>query len=248
MWYSECNDGKGDIFMDEQIDLLACGAHPDDIEIGMGATIALYQRKGYKCGFLTLTQAELSSNGTVEQRQIEASEAADVLSVSVRHQLTIADRGLLKVKETELKQIVSIIRKTRPKIVFLPASDRHPDHGQCGSIIKEAVFNAGIKQYESEGDAHKVQSVYTYFINGFDRPDFLIDVEAVYDKKITALQAYRSQFTPVDGVSTPLTDNYLEAVQARDRLFGKEAGVRLAEGFKTSKPLLMTDLLEGCGT
>ncbi|GAF14382.1 LmbE-related protein [Bacillus sp. JCM 19046] len=234
--------------MDEQVDLLACGAHPDDIEIGMGGTIALYQNKGYKCGFLTLTEAELSSNGTVEQRQNEAREAADVLGISVRHQLQIADRGLSRMTEHQLKQIVSVIRKTRPKLVFLPAADRHPDHGHCGSIIKEAVFNAGIKQYESEGDVHKVQSVYTYFINGFDRPDFLVDVETVYDKKISALQAYRSQFTPVDGVSTPLTDHYIEAVKARDQLFGKEAGIRLAEGFITSKPLLMTDLLEGCGT
>ncbi|WP_078391141.1 bacillithiol biosynthesis deacetylase BshB1 [Shouchella patagoniensis] len=234
--------------MDQTVDILACGAHPDDIEIGMGATIASYIEKGYTCGFLTLTKAELSSNGTVEIRQKEASRAADILGVKQRYQLNIPDRGLTVIQPNQLKEIVSIIRLTKPRLVFMPEKDRHPDHGACGLIMQEAIFNAGIRHYKSEGTVHKVSNSYRYFINGYSKPDFVIDVGSVYEKKQQALQAYASQFAPVEGVRTPLTDDYIESVQARDRIFGKQVGVRLAEGFKTEKPLLMSNLLEGCGT
>jgi bacillithiol biosynthesis deacetylase BshB1 len=233
----------------DRLDILAFGAHPDDVEIGMGATLAKYAREGYKVGICDLTKAEYSSNGTVEQRQEEAKAAAKILNLTSRIQLTLSDRGLRNVSEDQLSDIVSVIRKYRPSIVFTPYHvDRHPDHGACTEIVKEAVFNAGIKRYKCKDklEAFRPDDVYFYFINGYEHPDFVVDVSQFFETKMQALQAYKSQFIKTsDSVETPLTNGYIPVVEARDRLFGKEAGVTYAEGFKTTKPIVITNLLEG---
>lgn len=188
----------------------------------------------------------MSSNGDIASRQQEAKAAAEQLGVRARYQLELPDRGLTYIGEEKLEEVVDIIRLTRPTLVFMPAADRHPDHGQCGALIKEAIFNAGIRRY-GNGEPHKVKAAYSYFINGFAKPDFVVDVTDNHSAKVAALQAYKSQFVAQGGVQTPLTDGYIEAVIARDRLFGKEVGVALAEGFVAEKPLVMANLLEGCG-
>lgn len=231
----------------EQLHMLAFGAHPDDVEIGMGGTIAKYAEKGYRIGICDLTLAELSSNGTVELRQKEAREAADILGVAARINLGLPDRGLY-VTEEAVKSIVSVIRRYRPRVVFAPYwVDRHPDHGRCAHLVEEAVFSAGIRRYKTEPDlpAHRVHSVYYYMINAWERPHFVIDISDTIDKKLASLRAYESQFTKTAGsVDTPLTDGYIEMVESRERLLGKEAGVMFAEGFFTKKPLkIANDLL-----
>ncbi len=225
-------------------DLLAVGAHPDDIEIGMGGTIATYVKKGYQCHFLTLTRAELSSNGDVQTRQKEAEAAASILGVQHRLQLNVKDRGLKSITEADKEELVRLIRACKPRFIFVPLADRHPDHGECATIMKEAIFDAGIKNRLPDSEPHKIDACFSYFINGFAKPDFVIDVSSVYEEKMTALQAYQSQFHPQDGVLTPLTDEYLESVMARDRLFAKEVGLTYAEGFKTDQPLKMANLFE----
>lgn len=226
----------------QQLDILAFGAHADDVEIGMGGTIAKYARKGYKIGICDLTKAELSSNGTVEIRQTEANRAAEILGTSVRETLDIPDRGLF-LNEAYIAKVADVIRRYRPKIVFAPYfEDRHPDHGNCARLVKEAVFSAGIKKFETNGvpKPHKVDNIYFYMINGFHVPDFVIDISAFIDKKIAALKAYESQFVKSkESFETPLVNGYIEAVEARERMFGKEAGVAFAEGFKTAKPFLI---------
>ncbi|WZY01505.1 bacillithiol biosynthesis deacetylase BshB1 [Bacillus sp. FSL W7-1360] len=232
--------------MTETVDILACGAHPDDIEIGMGGTIAAYVAKGSRVAFLTLTKAELSSNGTVATRQEEAARAAAILGVHARYQLDFPDRGLRDIKNAQLSQIVKLVRVLQPQLVFYPHHDRHPDHGHCGQVMKEAVFNAAIRRFATAGiSAHRVKASYAYFINGIPTPSFLTDVSAVYEQKKQALQAYESQFTPADGVSTPLTDAYIDTVIGRDRLLGKEAGVPFAEGFYSDRAPVVANLLEG---
>ncbi|MFS0786776.1 bacillithiol biosynthesis deacetylase BshB1 [Shouchella sp. 1P09AA] len=225
-------------------DLLAVGAHPDDIEIGMGATIAKYVAEGYTCQFLTLTKAELSSNGDVETRQLEAQAAAETLGVKKREQLSIKDRGLASISPAEKLDLVRRIREWKPRFVFTPLPDRHPDHGACAAIMKDVLFDAGIRNLLPEYEPHKVDAHFSYFINGFSNPDFVIDVAHVYEKKIAALQAYQSQFQPHGGVPTPLTDQYIESVIARDRMYAKEVGLTYAEGFKTYRPLNVTNLFE----
>lgn len=224
--------------------MLAFGAHPDDVEIGMGGTIAKYAQQGYDIGICDLTLAELSSNGTIHTRQQEAKRAADILGVRTRIQLQLPDRGLTIQKE-HIDPIVTVIRTYRPRIVFAPYwEDRHPDHGQCAKLVEEAVFSATIRRY-GELPPHRVQAVYFYMINGFHRPQFVIDISDTIDKKLASLRAYESQFERMSGsVDTPLTNGYIETVESRERLFGKEVGVSFAEGFISKKPLILVhDLL-----
>lgn len=229
-----------------KLDLLAFGAHPDDVEIGMGGTLRLYADKGYKVGIVDLTKAELSSNGTVSLRQEEAQVASERLGLSYRRCLDFPDRGLLREPEEVIKALVDILRTTQPTFVFAPyKKDRHPDHGHCGELVKEAVFSSGVAKFKGNQELprHRIQDLFYYFINGFHSPDFLVDITSVQVEKMQALGAYRSQFIREEnGMETTLTNGYLETVESRDRLFGKEGGVSFAEGFRTSKPLVIKSL------
>ncbi|WP_100332054.1 bacillithiol biosynthesis deacetylase BshB1 [Bacillus xiapuensis] len=228
--------------MGSEIDILAFGAHADDIEIGMGGTAAKYSAAGKKIVFCDLTEAELSSNGTVELRKQEAKQAAAVLGVQERVNLGLADRGLF-VTEEAIRKAAGVIRRFQPKIIFAPYEvDRHPDHGRCAQLVREAVFSAGIRKFQTDENlpAHKARTVYFYMINGFHSPDFCVDISSYMERKKQSLLAYRSQFERKDGsAETPLTNGYIEAVEARERMMGKEIGTLYAEGFKVMKPLLL---------
>jgi len=234
--------------MNKPLHALAFGAHPDDVEIGMGGTIAKYTKKDYRIGICDLTCAELSSNGTVETRMEEAQRATEILGVVERINLGIPDRGIEKT-EHNIKKVVTTIRRFQPKIVFVPYyEDRHPDHGNCAKLVEEAVFSAGIRNYvDDEGlGAHKVQSVYYYIINGFHKPSFLVDISETLEDKIRSLKAYESQFVSTNSsYQTPLVNGYIETVESRERLFGKEIGVSFAEGFLTKTPLVLSNDLIG---
>lgn len=231
-----------------QLDVLAFGAHADDVEIGMGGTIARFSEEGLKVGICDLTHAELSSNGTVQLRKQEAEKASRLLGVHERLHLSIPDRGLF-LTEPHIRQVVTVIRRYRPKLVFVPyPEDRHPDHGNCAKIVEEAFFSAGIRHYQDDEDlpAHRPSALHYYMINGFHKPDFLVDVSRTFQKKLASLQAYESQFVKRDdSVNTPLVNGYIDTVESRERLFGKEAGVLYAEGFLTKKPLLLFHDLVG---
>ncbi|MCY8372554.1 bacillithiol biosynthesis deacetylase BshB1 [Bacillus haynesii] len=232
------------------LDILAFGAHSDDVEIGMGGTIAKYTKKGFQIGICDLTQAELSSNGTVETRKSEAALAAEILGASPRISLTLPDRGLFP-SQAAIRETVAVIRKHKPKLVFVPyPKDRHPDHGHAAEIVEEAVFSAGIHKYEDaeKQPAHKVQNVYYYMINGFHKPEFVIDISETINQKKESLAAYQSQFTRSrQSVETPLTNGYIETVEAREKLLGKEVGVAYAEGFFSKRTLLLNNDLFGGG-
>jgi bacillithiol biosynthesis deacetylase BshB1 len=230
-----------------ELDILAFGAHPDDVEIGMAGTIIKHTKQGYKAGICDLTLAELSSNGTVDRRQQEAKIASERLGLHKRVNLELPDRGLQLVEDDAIQKIVTVIRTYRPKLIFLPYPvDRHPDHGNCTKLVEEAVFSAGIRRYDpNPGLApHKAHHVYQYFINGYDHPHVTVDISGMMEEKLNCLRAYESQFLTNDGeVETPLNNGYLEAVEARDALFGKETGVRFAEGFRSTQPVMLTNLL-----
>lgn len=231
----------------KQLHILAFGAHPDDVEIGMGGTIAKYTAEGKRAGICDLTYAELSSNGTVEKRKTEAEKAAKVLGAVERFSLGLPDRGLF-MYEDYIKRIAAVIRRYRPQVVFAPYfEDRHPDHGNCGRLVEEAVFSAGIRKYQTDEEIppHRVKNVYFYMINGFHKPDFVIDISLSIHSKIEALMAYQSQFArAAESFDTPLVNGYIEIVKAREKMFGNQAGVEYAEGFKTKFPLLLNrDLL-----
>lgn len=230
------------------LDILAFGAHPDDVEIGMAGTLAKYKEKGYKTGICDLTKAELSSNGTVAWRQEEAKRAGEILGLDARIQLDLPDRGLT-LTEAHIKEVVTVIRTYKPKIVFAPYwKDRHPDHGNCSKIVEEAVFSAGIRKYSVEDDLepHKVQNILFYLINGIHQAQFYIDITDQAEKKTNALLAYKSQFEAGEnGVATPLTDGYVDSVISRDKVYGKQIGSVYAEGFFAKGPLIINNDLIG---
>ncbi|UJF36361.1 bacillithiol biosynthesis deacetylase BshB1 [Paenibacillus hexagrammi] len=226
--------------MSEQLDFLIFGAHADDAEIGMGATIAKHSAAGLRIGICDLTLAEMSSNGDVETRKREAAEASHVLGLAMRSNLELPDRGLLPSPEF-IERITLEIRKHRPRVVFAPYwQDRHPDHIACSQLVQEAVFNAKLRKFLPDSEAVNVQQLYFYFINDVYEADVMVDVSEVYDQKIASLSAYRSQFeTGTDTVATPLNQGYIERVVARDRLMGQKRMITYAEGFISKLPILV---------
>lgn len=224
--------------MSNKLDILIFGAHADDAEIGMAGTIAKHTAAGLSVGICDLTQAELSSNGTVSIRKEEAEAAADVLGLKVRNNLGLPDRGLFVTPE-HIELVTTEIRKHRPSIVFAPYwEDRHPDHVACSRLVEEAVFNAKLRRYMPDQPAVKVDGLYFYFINDMGRADLIVNVTDVYDVKERALSCYRSQFEKSfeGAVSTPLTEGYIERVRARDALLGGRKLIPYAEGFTSKSP------------
>ncbi|MFF2482194.1 bacillithiol biosynthesis deacetylase BshB1 [Paenibacillus sp. NPDC058071] len=226
---------------DQPLDILVIGAHADDAEIGMGGTIAKHTAAGYKVGICDLTQAEMSSNGTVELRKREAAEASAVLGLYYRSNLMLPDRGLTLTK-SHIDAVVAEIRRTRPRIVFAPYwVDRHPDHIAASHIAEEAVFNAKLRRYMPELPPVQVEQLIYYYINDTENVSLAVDISDYYETKRQSLMAYRSQFQSAvageeDRVSTPLTDRYIERVEARDALLGQSKSWLYAEAFAIKRP------------
>jgi bacillithiol biosynthesis deacetylase BshB1 len=230
-----------------KLDLLVFAAHPDDAEIGMGATITKHLKAGLRVGICDLTEAEMSSNGTPALRRAEAVAASERLGLTMRLNLGLPDRGL-RCEREQLDQIATVIRETRPRLVFAPYwVDRHPDHVMCSQMVEEAVFNAKLRRYPLAGEAHQVEQVYYYFIHELPQADVIIDVSAEHEIKMQALAAYRSQFVHIDEqmtVATPLNQGYLEQVIERDRLLGRRNAMQYAEGFASKMAQRRTLFLE----
>jgi N-acetylglucosamine malate deacetylase 1 len=223
------------------VDMLAFGAHPDDVEIGMAATIAKHVQAGIRFGICDLTQAELSSNGDVVTRRAEAEAAAEVLGLASRSCLGLPDRGLTG-SAGQIEAIVREIRRLRPTVIFAPYwEDRHPDHNTCSRLVEEAVFNAKLRRYLPDVEPVQVQQFYYYYINDVKDVTLMVNVSDFYEAKRDSLLAYRSQFETAtegaDRVVTPLTQRYVENVDARDRLLARERGWTYAEGFTTKRPV-----------
>lgn len=225
----------------EKLDILIFGAHPDDAEIGMGATIYKHTQAGYKVAVCDLTFAEMSSNGTVESRKAEAEQAGRLLGLAVRSNLGLPDRGL-RIDPEQIASIVEEIRRLRPRIVFAPYwQDRHPDHVMCSRLVEEAVFNAKLRKYLPGSEPVSVEHLYFYFINDVYEPQMIVDVSDVYGMKAKALNAYRTQFyADASAVATPINQGFLELLEARDRMAGQKSGFRYAEGFVGKRPFAVS--------
>ena len=229
------------------VDLLAFGPHADDIEIGIGATIAAHTSAGYAAGLCDLTRAELSSNGTPAARQVEAEAAARVLGAAWRENLEWPDGGITRSPEL-IRSAVEAIRRHRPRAIAIPCwDDRHPDHRGASDVLSLAAFTSGLRRYETEHAAWRPDWVCYYFINDAATPSFVIDVSAHYERKRQALACYASQFAVRDegAVATRLTaPTFSQLIESRDAQFGALAGVSFAEGFVVKEPLLRGTLLK----
>jgi bacillithiol biosynthesis deacetylase BshB1 len=229
------------------IDLLVFGPHPDDIEIGLGGTIAHHAARGMRVGLCDLTAGEMGSNGTIESRLAESESARIVLGAEWRDNLRWPDRRIGK-DPAHLESAIAFIRRHRPRVIAAPYwSDRHPDHVAASAVIAEAAFNAGLRRYPAEGEAWKVEWVCYYFINESTAPSFVVDVSDVYERKRQALDCHSSQFTPpADGgaVATRLNSPlFRQMIESRDAQFGALAGVRWAEGVVVREPIVRPSLM-----
>ena len=226
------------------VDLLAFGAHPDDIEIGLGGTVARHVGLGFRVGLCDLTAGEMGTNGTVEQRLAEAEAARAVLGAAWRVNLRLPDRALGHADH--VRAVASHIRQARPRAVAIPyGSDRHPDHVAAHHLLTDGVFNAGLRRYEAEGEAWRPEWVCAYFINDSAPASFVVDVSAYYETKRNALACYRSQFQPGDpgAARTRLTaPTFRQLIESRDAQFGAIAGVAFAEGLVVRDPPLRPHL------
>ena len=226
-----------------KLDILAFGAHPDDIELGCGATIAKEVSLGKKVGIVDLTRGELGTRGSAELRMIEASNAAKILGVSVRENLGFADGFFTNDKKHQL-EIIKMIRKYQPDIVLCNAiDDRHIDHGKGSKLVSDACFLSGLVKIETELDGKqqdkwRPKRVYHYIQWKNIEPDFVIDVTGFINKKQAAVLAYSSQFYDPNSKEpeSPITSKtFIESINYRARDLGRLIGVEYAEGFTSER-------------
>jgi bacillithiol biosynthesis deacetylase BshB1 len=231
----------------KQIDLLVFGPHPDDLEIGLGGTIARHVSLGFQVGLCDLTAGEMGSNGTVEERLAEAEAARAVLGAAWRVNLRWQDRAI-GTRPGDVRAATELIRRARPRVVALPYwSDRHPDHVAASQVLTEAVFNSGLRRYAADGEPWKPDWSCYYFINDSAPPSFVVDVAEHYETKRRALACHVSQFQPAraETVETRLTSpQFRQLIESRDAQFGALAGVAFAEGVVVREPVLRPHLLK----
>ena len=224
------------------VDLLVFGPHPDDIEIGLGGTVALHAAAGSRVGLCDLTRGELGSNGTPAQRAEEAEAARRVLGAVWRSNLEWPDGGITG-ENAQMESVVRLIRECRPRTVALPYwDDRHPDHRSASEVLTRAVFKSALRRFDaSAGAAWRVDWICYYFINDSVLPTFGIDVSAHYAVKRQALACHRTQFAPsgAGSMATRLTSpRFLQLIESRDAHLGAQLGVEYAEGLVVREPLL----------
>jgi N-acetylglucosamine malate deacetylase 1 len=225
----------------DQVDLLVFGPHPDDLEIGLGATIAKHTALGFRVGLCDLTAGEMGSNGTVDERLAEAEQSRVVLGALWRINLRWPDRAIGR-EGDHVRAATDLIRTARPRAVAAPYwSDRHPDHVAASAILTEAVFNSGLRRYDTGSEPWRPEWVCYYFINDSAAPSFVIDVADHYDAKRRALACHVTQFSPADGgaVQTRLTSpRFQQLVESRDAQFGALVGTAFAEGVIVREPIV----------
>jgi bacillithiol biosynthesis deacetylase BshB1 len=236
--------------MPETVDYLFFGSHPDDVELGCGATIAGLVKSGATAGIIDLTRGEMGTRGTPAERRREARNSARILGASFREQLDFGDGALRTGREEEL-QLIDIIRRRRPKIVFVMyPDDRHPDHTRTGRIVTEASFYAGLRRVERELPAHRPQAVVYYIQNYMIPPSFIVDATATWKTKMRAIAAFKSQFhnpksnEPETFISSK---KFIDMIEGRGRHFGALIGQDYGEAFVTKQPPMIDDVIAAYG-
>ena len=233
----------------DPVDLLVFGPHPDDIEIGLGGSVARHVAQGHRVGLCDLTAGEMGSNGTIEERLAEAEAAREVLGASWRVNLRWPDRAI-GANRDHVRAAATLIRRVRPKAVAVPYErDRHPDHVAASQVLTEAVFNSALRRYDvgTNDEAWRPAWVCYYFINDAAPASFVVDVSSHYETKRRALACYASQFRAgsSDGVQTRLTSPlFQQLIESRDAQFGALAGVAFAEGVVVREPIVRSDLFK----
>jgi bacillithiol biosynthesis deacetylase BshB1 len=235
-----------------KLDILAFGAHPDDVELGCAGTILKEIALGKTVGIVDLTRGELGTRGSADLRDQEAAAAAQILGVSVRENLRFRD-GFFVNDEAHQLEVIQMIRKYQPEIVLCNAiEDRHIDHGKGSQLVSDACFLSGLMKIATQLDGQTQQVwrpklVYHYIQWKDIKPDFVVDITGFTDKKVDSILAYRSQFYDPNSnePESPITSkNFLESLNYRSRDFGRLVGVDHAEGFTVERYLAVNSLAD----
>ena len=235
-----------------KLHLLAFGAHPDDVELSCSGAILSYTTKGKTAGIIDLTRGEMGSRGTVEIRAAEAEAAKEILGCSIRENLGLAD-GLFVHNTESLMQVITMIRKYQPDIIFCNApEDRHPDHGKASKLVEEAAFLSGLIKIETSIDgqsqkAWRPKVVLKYIQDRWLKPDIILDITPFWEQRMESVRAHKSQFFDPKS-NEPSTyiasEAFFNGIEARAREMGRSAQFVYGEGFITSRTLGITDLTD----
>ena len=235
-----------------KLDILAFGAHPDDVELGCGATLAKEIARGKRVGIVDLTRGELGTRGTAEVRDQEAQNAAEILGVAIRRNLNFADGFFINDRNHQLA-LIELIRLYQPDVVFCNAiKDRHIDHAKGSSLVSDACFLSGLIKIETTVNGKLQQPwrpklVYHYIQWQSLTPDFVVDVSSHFDKKIKAVMAYKSQFYDANSVEpeTPISSkNFIDSVSYRAQDLGRLIGTTYAEGFNVERLIAVDSVFD----
>ncbi len=235
------------------VDILAIGAHPDDIELSCSGTLFKQVKKGYSVGLLDLCRGELGTRGTPELRIQEANAAAEILGARFRWNAELQDGFMNAFDRDAVCRVATFIRRAKPSVVIANApEDRHPDHGRAADIAREACFVAGLKaldlKWEGKSLAPSRPRILLHYIQ--DRhlvPDIVVDISEFLDKKIEVVKAFKSQFYNPDSTEpeTPISSkDFMDQLTGKAQTYGRYCGVTYGEGFILNRPAGIDDINE----
>jgi bacillithiol biosynthesis deacetylase BshB1 len=217
------------------VEVLIFGAHPDDVEWAAGGIAIRLSDEKVPFGIVDMTNGEMGSRGTVEQRKSEAKRAADYLGISVRENLNLPDCGLMDSPENR-RLVASAIRRHRPRVVLAPLwEDRHPDHAAAGAIVHKSRLYCSLTNLHDPNPPHRPAAFLFYPIHNFHQPTFVIDTSGVYERKLELMQVYGSQFHEAVG-------DFLFRLESRDRYYGSLIGVHHGEALVADQPIPVQEL------
>lgn len=232
------------------IDILAFGAHPDDVEISCGGTLLRYAGEGKQIAIVDLTRGELGTRGSGDLRMEECKAASQILGLVDRVNLGMAD-GFFEENEDHLHQIIREIRHFRPKLILANSiRDRHPDHGRAAALVARAAFLSGLPKINTERngisqEAYRAPMLLHYIQDIYIEPDVVLDVSAYAEEKIKVVQCFSSQFFDPNSTEpeTPISNaHFFEFMKGRMLQFGRPIGAKYAEGFTVNRTLGVSDL------
>ena len=225
------------------VDVVAFGAHPDDVELGCGGTLLSLRERGYRFAIVDLTAGEKGSRGTRETRAAEAKAAAELMGATARECLGLPDTRV-EVTAVAGRLAVEVIRKYRPRLVISHnPTDEHPDHAAAARIVAKATFLAALQRFEADGEAHRVGRVIRYSRHHWFTPSFVVDVSEFVEEKLAAVRCYASQFTrEAPGPKTPISaPDFFDDVRASMRFHGRGIGALYGEPFAMDGPPALPD-------
>jgi bacillithiol biosynthesis deacetylase BshB1 len=220
------------------VDVLSVAAHPDDAEVGSGGALLVCALRGLRVAVADLTRGERSTRGTPERRDDESRRAGELLALADRRCLGLPDAAL-GTDPSHRDALIELIRELRPRILLAPdTEDRHPDHAAAGRLAREAAYLAGLRHAGGQ-EPYRPERVYHYALHHPVEPTFVLDVSAVWERRMTAVAAFESQFGPSgEGPTTELsTGGFLELIAARARHYGALVGVERGEPYRCTGPL-----------